>query len=123
MDCPLSAKTIESHRQSDALDTMLLTHLHGDHVGEVAESSPQSKRGDYRFTGAADVAEVFPIGAVIDRGWPDYGYPVAAERCDCAELYRAVQELARRGTNVNQALAGSASQLSLRRRPDDYSSF
>ncbi len=108
---------------SDALDTMLLTHLHGDHVGEVAASSPQAKRGNYRLTGAADVAEVVAIGEVIDRGWPDYSYPSPPKDATALNYIALVQELARRGTKVSQAQAGSASQLSLRRRPDDYSSF
>ncbi len=108
---------------SDALDTMLLTHLHGDHVGEVAASSPQSKRGNYRLTGAADVAEAVEIREVIDRGWPDYSYPTQPKDATSLNYIALVQELARRGAKVSQAQAGSASQLSLRRRPDGYSSF
>lgn len=61
----------------DKLDLMLLTHLHGDHVGEVTANSPRSPRGDYRLTGAASVADTIDIAKMIDRGWPSYDYPVA----------------------------------------------
>ena len=54
--------------RSPALDVLLLTHFHGDHVGEVTASSPQSAHGDYRITGAAEVAESIPIRTIIDRG-------------------------------------------------------
>ena len=49
------------------LDLMLLTHLHGDHVGEVTASSPESSRGPYHLTGAADVAEAIPVRELIDE--------------------------------------------------------
>ena len=108
---------------SDALDMMLLTHLHGDHVGEVTTASPPSKRGNYRLTGAADVAEAIAIREVIDRGWPDYNYPVHAQDATALNYIALAHELARRGTKVSQACAGSASQISLRRKPDVYSGF
>jgi glyoxylase-like metal-dependent hydrolase (beta-lactamase superfamily II) len=58
------------------LDVLLLTHLHEDHVGEVTEDSPPSSLGSYRLTGAADVAETIRVNEMLDRGWPDYAYPM-----------------------------------------------
>ena len=46
---------------------MPLTHLHADHVGEVVATSRQSTKGDYKLTGAADVAEAMNVREVIDR--------------------------------------------------------
>jgi L-ascorbate metabolism protein UlaG (beta-lactamase superfamily) len=108
---------------SDALDLMLLTHLHGDHVGEVTASSPQSKRGNYRLTGTADVAETVPIKEVIDRGWPDYSYPTQPKDATALNYIALVQEMARRGTKVSQARVGSTSQLALRQKASKYPSF
>ena len=108
---------------SDGLDTMLLTHLHGDHVGEVTTASPPSKRGNYRLTGAADVAEAIAIREVIDRGWPDYDFPAPTKDPTALNYIALAHELARRGTKVSQARAGSARQVSLRRKPDAYSGF
>lgn len=108
---------------SDALDLMLLTHLHGDHVGEVTASSPQSKLGRYRLTGAADVAETVQIKEVIDRGWPDYSYPAPPKDATSLNYIALAKAMARRGTKVSQARAGSASQVSLRRKPGSYPAF
>ncbi|HEX3893591.1 MAG TPA: MBL fold metallo-hydrolase [Terracidiphilus sp.] len=107
----------------NALDVMLLTHLHGDHVGEVTGLSPQSKRSNYRLTGAADVAETLTVKEVVDRGWPAYNYPAPLKDATSLNYIALVQEMARRGTTVSQARAGSATQVSLRRRPGDYPQF
>lgn len=108
---------------SEALDVMLLTHLHGDHVGEVTASSPLSTRGDYRLTGAADVAEAVAIREIIDRGWPDYNYPATPKDATSLNYIALAREMARRGTKVCRARAGSTSQLALRRRPRVYPNF
>jgi len=49
------------------LDYFVLTHFHGDHMGDVNATSPSSKLGDYRLTGVTDVAELLPIRRLIDR--------------------------------------------------------
>ena len=106
-----------------ALDVFLLTHLHGDHVGQVAETSPYSKRGSYRLTGAADVAESLPIGDLIDRGWPDYNYPAYPTDPSALNYIALAQDLARRGTRVQRAQTGSASQMGLRHDPASFPEY
>jgi hypothetical protein len=105
------------------LDLMLLTHLHGDHVGEVAPDSPQSKLGNYRLTGAADVAEALTVRAAVDRGWPSYDYPNPPADPSARNYIALAQWMARRGTNVQRAQAGSLSQLALRKNPAAYPEF
>jgi hypothetical protein len=102
------------------LNIMLLTHLHGDHVGEVTASSPESKRGHYRLTGAADVAETIEIKELIDRGWPDYDYPTPPQDATSLNFIALAKSLAERGTGLQRAIAGSASQLALRNHPALY---
>ena len=109
--------------QQAALDVMLLTHLHGDHVGEVTAASPKSARGDYRLTGAADVADAMEVRALIDRGWPDYSYPAPARDATAANYIALAQSLASRGTKVQRAQAGSAGQLALRHEAARYTAF
>lgn len=58
------------------LDYALLTHFHGDHMGRFSEDLPRSAFGDYRLSGITEVAEHVPIHKMIDRGWPDYDYPI-----------------------------------------------
>lgn len=105
------------------LDLMLLTHLHGDHVGEVTSSSPQSTQGNYRLTGAADVAESIRVRELIDRGWPDYNYPAPPLDATSKNYIALAKSMASRGTKVQKANAGSALQLALRHHASDYSSF
>jgi hypothetical protein len=105
------------------LDLMFLTHLHGDHVGEVAASSPQSSHGPYRLTGAADVAEAVPVRSLIDRGWPDYSYPAPPRDPTSLNYIALAKSLAAHGTKLEQAIAGSARQLALRRDPARYPGF
>ena len=107
----------------DALDVMLLTHQHGDHVGEVAEASPQSARGSYRLTGAAYVAEAIPVHTLMDRGWPDYSYPAAPRDATSLNSIALARSMSNRGTKVERALAGSAAQLALRQKPEQFPQF
>lgn len=109
--------------QQTNLDIMLLTHLHGDHVGEVTASSPQSTRGPYRLTGAADVAEALEVREVIDRGWPDYAYPAPPKDPTSLNYIALAKSMAARGIRVQHAQAGSAHQLALRLDPASYPTF
>ena len=105
------------------LDLMLLTHLHGDHVGEVTAASPQSSIGNYRLTGAADVAEAISVREVIDRGWPDYAYPAPPRDPTSLNYIALAKSMANRGTQVQRAKAGSLHQLALRHDSTSYPAF
>lgn len=96
------------------LDYLLVSHLHPDHLGDVNDASPLSAQGAYRLSGVTDVAELLPVGLLVDRGYPSYDYPVKpAGRY--AENYSAfVQSRVQRGLGVAAIRAGSASQLAMR---------
>jgi hypothetical protein len=101
-----------------ALDYLLVTHLHPDHTGDVSEASPPSAKGPYRLSGVTDVAEIMPVGLLLDRGYPDYLFPAAAGAGGrYAENYLAyVRSRERDGIAVERIHAGSVSQLGLRWR-------
>jgi len=109
-------------RQND-LDLMLLTHLHGDHVGEVSPSSPQSQQGAYRLTGAADIAEAINVRELIDRGSPDYAYPSRQSDASALNYISLAKCMQSRGTKVQRAKAGSVNQLALRHDTARYPGF
>lgn len=95
----------------DALDYLLVTHLHPDHTGDVDAGSPPSSRGAYRLSGVTDVAELVPVVTLVDRGYPDYAYP---QRFDAlfADNYRAYVEARRRAKLVVERFrVGSAGQF------------
>jgi len=107
----------------DSLNVLLITHLHGDHVGQVVDTSPQSARGNYRLTGASDVADVIRIDELIDRGWPEYDYPAYPVDPSALNYIALARDLARHGTRVQRARAGSMAQLRLRRNPTAFPEY
>ncbi|QUM73186.1 MULTISPECIES: ComEC/Rec2 family competence protein [Sphingopyxis] len=58
-----------------AIDYVFVSHFHTDHYGTVLPESPVSAHGPWKLTGIMDVAEVWPIKILIDRGNPDYSFP------------------------------------------------
>jgi hypothetical protein len=107
-----------------AIDYALLTHFHGDHMGTLVPSSPQSASGPYRLSGITDLGDVVPIRKMVDRGWPDYNYP-GESRGAMMLNYRAFLEwqAANRGLQTERFVPGRADQIVLRRAPRDYPRF
>lgn len=105
------------------LDIALLTHLHGDHVGDPQAGSPKSKYGDYKLTGIADVAELIPVKRIIDRGFPDYEFPAKSNDPAAVNYVAFARSAASRGVVVERARVGSASQIASSRGGDRNSAF
>jgi len=106
-----------------AIDTFLLTHLHGDHVGYLSPDSPLSSEGTYRLTGVSDVAAIVPINRFVDRAWPDYTYPVPAN-VDFQKNYRAfLQAQSKAGRKIERFRPGSKDQFTLLHKSAGYPSF
>jgi glyoxylase-like metal-dependent hydrolase (beta-lactamase superfamily II) len=97
-----------------ALDYLLATHLHPDHVGDVSPETPAAPGGAYQLTGIADVAQMVKVGTLIDRGFPRYDYP-SVLTAPFAENYRAfVKARVAAGGRVEQFKVGSAGQIAAR---------
>jgi hypothetical protein len=112
------------HDARPALDYVLLTHFHGDHMGDPSEASPASQSGEYKLAGLTLVGERFKIGKLMDRGWPDYNYP--APLGDVATRnYRAFVkwQVAHNGLKVERFVPGRADQVVLLRSPERYRDF
>ena len=95
------------------LDYFVLTHFHGDHMGDIFPESPRSKQGDYRLTGVTDVAEILPIRRLIDRGFPNYSYPEPATYDAALNYINFARFASRHGTKVEQLQVGSSTQIAL----------
>ena len=103
-----------------SIDTFLLTHLHGDHVGYLPPDGPLSSDGTYRLTGVSDVAAIVPIQSFVDRAWPDYTYPVPADT-DFQKNYRAfLQAQIKAGKRVVRFRPGSKDQFALQHASSGY---
>jgi beta-lactamase superfamily II metal-dependent hydrolase len=115
------AKRMLAHDPNPALDYVLLTHFHPDHIGHFRPESPRG-RGGYKIAGIAEVAEHLPIRSLLDRGWPDYNYPITITGIDD---YRAFVNWQRQnaGLDVQRLQPGRNDQVRLHRDPDRYPEF
>ena len=106
------------------IDYAVLSHFHGDHMGIITPDSPQSKNRAYQLSGITEVPEFIPIAKIVDRGWPNYNYPVVIENPTMAN-YRKF--LAWQTTNSNllveQFKPGHNDQFVLLRDPARYPEF
>jgi hypothetical protein len=106
------------------IDYALLSHFHWDHMGQANEDTPLSKSGAYKLTGLTTIAEQIPIKTMLDRGWPDYNYPV--ELNDPTMInYKAFLKWQMDNNNmqVKRFQPGSNDQIVLKNKPEAYPGF
>jgi len=96
------------------LDYLLVTHIHPDHLGDVDTTSPVSSHGSYRLSGVTEVAEMLPIGKVIDRGFPSYDFPLRPTGQYAENYFAFVNSRIQRGLAVEGICAGSVDQFVMR---------
>jgi len=111
------------HDPQPALDYVLLTHFHQDHMGEVAKDMPVSPHG-YTLTGVTRVLEDVKVGKLLDRGWPDYRNATHPES-PFMKNYRAcvTWQAGQNGLQVERFVPGRNDQVVLRRQPQKYPQF
>lgn len=98
----------------DALDYLIVTHIHPDHIGDVGLSAAGAAKDAYQPTGVSDVDRLMPAKMVIDRSYPDYG-PLPPPAAPFAANYLAwLDERRRSGREVARLDVGSDRQIKLR---------
>lgn len=100
-----------------------LTHLHGDHIGDVTPECPKSIYGNFKISGISEVAEVMHIGKIIDRGYPKYNYPAKVADSTGLNYIQFAMAASRRGMGVEQIKVGSSRQIALVHEPERYPEF
>lgn len=104
------------------IDTFMLTHLHADHLGAIPPNTPANAEG-YIPTGVSDVAEIIPIRRYVDRAWPDFSYPIAAN-ADFQKNYRTfLLAKKKEGATVERFRPGARHQFTLQHHAEVYPSF
>ena len=78
------------------LDAFLVSHLHPDHID-----------------GLYDVSAMLPIGVLVDRGYPDYAYPLPLDAPFARAYQIFVRERVHDGRRVERFRVGAADQLVL----------
>jgi beta-lactamase superfamily II metal-dependent hydrolase len=113
-----------AHDPQPALDYVLVTHFHDDHMGGPSDKSPVATAGGYKLTGVTQVGESLKIGTWLDRGWPDYNYPKPLEDA-ATKNYRAFVKwkTEHKGLRVERFVPGRNDQVVLRRDPKKYPNF
>jgi beta-lactamase superfamily II metal-dependent hydrolase len=111
------------HDEQPALDYVLLTHFHQDHLGELSPGMPASPHG-YILTGLTRVGEDLKIAKLLDRGWPDYAN-VASTNARFMTNYLAFVkwQTGQNGLQVERFVPGRNDQVVLCREPKKYPQF
>jgi hypothetical protein len=112
------------HSTQPVLDYVLLTHFHGDHMGDPSDSSAMSRSGAYKLAGLTYVGENLKIGKLLDRGWPDYNYPASLQD-GATRNYRAFVkwQTQNNGLRVERFGPGRNDQVVLLRDAKKYPNF
>ncbi len=123
-----------------AIDYAVITHFHDDHYGSYYPSAKKSTKGDYYLSGITGVGHHITIKKILDRGYPDYNYPIPFKsdsvrnalmnRSETANEYKAIVnywdflEYQKKQGNVTERFkAGSDEQISLLKNPDKFKNF
>lgn len=113
-----------AHDPQPALDYMIVTHFHEDHMGGPSDKSPTASCGAYKLTGVTQVGESLKIGKLLDRGWPDYDYPRPLENATAKNYREFVKwQTEHNGLKVERFVPGRVDQVVLRRNPGKYPTF
>ena len=118
------------------LDYALITHFHDDHFGGWYANAPVSSSGKYVLSGITGIGDLIPIKQLLDRGYPDYNFPVDygaymrklnirdSNFCRGLQNYfgfvRAQKE---KGMKPAIFKAGSRNQVALQHKPKNFPEF
>ncbi len=61
---------------NNKIDYAVISHFHIDHYGSIRENTKLSNTGAYKLSGVTDLFDIIPISKIIDRGFPNYDYPL-----------------------------------------------
>ena len=106
------------------IDYLMISHYHDDHTGDVSIAAPitQGRTEDYKLIGVAEVGETMRFKNIIDRGYPNYDYPVKiGDQHTDNYLKFARYHKATYGAKQEEFKVGALNQIALLNRPLWYS--
>lgn len=123
------------------VDYAYLTHFHSDHMGCISELAKDAENGAYKLVGLVGVGDHIAFDRLIDRGYPNYDYPlplddpklVAAygenegfqKTCETMDNYRAfiAHHETQNNLQAEQFRVGVTDQFVLQKKADAYPTF
>jgi len=131
------ADYVKAVSPSPWIDYAMVTHFHDDHFGGMYKTAIRAVRAPYYLTGITGVGDRIPIRTMVDRGYPDYNYPVnllqkmeepgAAEDGELMQLKNYIgfinHHTAHSGMKAARFKTGSKDQFVMLRNPSAYPSF
>src|SRR5690625_1537075 len=116
-------KRIRSFKEPK-LDYALITHFHNDHMGGVYENSIKSAESDYFLSGITEVYEHIKFDKIIDRGWPEYDFPMKLVNRNMLNYYLFLSDnISKNGLVVEKFEPGKNDQIKLKYFPEDFPKF
>ncbi len=107
----------------DHVDYLIISHFHSDHTGDCTNNAERTsgRNPDYVLTGIAEVGESIRFGRLIDRGWPDYHYPLPMNDPDVDNYHAFVKwKIKNDGLYPESFDIGSSDQILLLKDKERY---
>lgn len=119
------AEFVNHFSKRGKIDYFLLSHLHADHFG--AASATKEKVNGYLKAGIMEFGEYMPIGKIIDRGYPDYDFPIDWRSKTAGSVRDYIKfveyQTAHNGVKAEKIKVGSHKQVTLLNNPKAYRNF
>lgn len=105
------------------VDYLLISHFHSDHTGDCTNDArlTSGRNPNYVLTGVAEVGETISFNRLIDRGWPNYTYPLPIDDADVDNYHAFVKwKMESEGLMPEILDIGSSNQITLLRNKEPY---
>ena len=122
----VSRYILRTNPSGNKVDYLMVSHFHDDHMGSVTLDAPttENRTPNYKLIGIAEVGEHIQFKHFIDRGYPDYNYPVPISDAHIKN-YRNFAEWHKQKYGAEQVPfeVGALNQIALQKRPKKYASL
>jgi beta-lactamase superfamily II metal-dependent hydrolase len=134
-------KRVHPSRTNPSINYALITHFHDDHFGGHYQGAKKSSNGNYYLTGITGVGEYIQIDRLLDRGYPEYNYPIdlrsdsvkknSSKNKSLEEAYATMLnywnfidfQVKHQGMIAEKFKAGVKNQIVLKHKPDAHRNF
>jgi len=110
---------------SNKLNYMMLSHFDPDHMGSCEDILPMDPSGSFRMGGVTEVGAKIAVDKIIDRGYPDYNFPIDMTSEARIANYMKFINWAKTvyHATAEQFAVGRNDQIVLKENPSKYSNF